>query len=452
MESPQLDRRTFIVAGGAGAATGLSGSALADTGAETGTEGASARSSGRSRPVVSGGGFSQARLGRIEEVLARHVDSGRIPGAVAAVRRHGHTHAVAVGTMAFGSEAPMARDTIFRIASLSKPIAAAAAMTLVEQALLRLDDPVDEWLPELAGRRVLRTIDSEIDDTVPARRAITLRDLLTHRLGLGAIMVFPPTLPIQEAMSEAGVAPGPYLPEATPDDYMRAIGSLPLAHQPGEGWLYDTGAHVLGVLLARASGQPLETFLRDHVLAPLGMEDTGFSVPEAKIDRLPLAYWTDIGSGELSVFDEARGGRFAEPPAFESASGGLVSTVDDLLAFGEMMLNGGAFDGGRVLSPATVELMTRDHIAPEQKAVSPLYPEFWDTRGWGFNMAVVTRRDDIGPGVGSFGWDGGYGTSFYCDPAEDLVGVLLTQRVWESPIAPPQLRDFWTAAYQAITE
>lgn len=399
-----------------------------------------------------GGGFSSARLARMREVMVGHVASGRMPGLVTLVSRRGETHAEAIGNLAFGSSAPMQRDTIFRIASLTKPVTAAAAMMLVEDGKLRLDDPVDPWLPELKDRKVLRSIEGPLDDTVPASRPITLRDLLTFRLGLGAVMVFPPKYPIQQAMQDAGVAPGPLLPVHAPDELMRRYGSLPLLHQPGEKWMYDTGSHILGVMLARVSGKPLGAFLGERIFDPLGMKDTGFSVPEAKLDRLATCYWTDFQTGERTVFDEARGGRFASPPAFESGSGGLVSTADDYLAFCRMMLSKGRHGNERLLSRASVELMTTDHITPEQKAASPFFANFWDNRGWGFGLSIITRRDDVAGSSGRFGWDGGYGTSGYTDPKENLIGILMTQRVWDAPRAPAVLTDFWTQAYAAIDD
>ncbi len=444
-----LDRRSVLKAAVAGTALAAPAAAMAAP-AEEPAGPDSAR--GPATRSADGGAFARSRLSRIDDALQRHVDSGHLPGAVALVSRRGDTHIAAAGTMAFDSATPMRPDTIGRIASVSKPIAAAAAMTLVEEGRLRLDDPVDDWLPELADRKVLRSLNGDLKDTVPAHRPISLRDLLTMRFGLGAIMAWPPEYPIQQAMLEAGVAPGPHLPAMSPDAYMDAIGRLPLAHQPGERWLYDTGMHVLGILLARASGMSLGEFLNERLFAPLGMIDTGFSVAADDLDRLATCYWTDPDSGEAVVFDEARGGRFAAPPAFESASGGLISTVTDLLAFGTMMLDQGVYDGTRILSRAAVEVMTRDHIPPDQKGASHFYPGFWDDRGWGLGMAVVARRDGVDRQAGSFGWDGGYGTSFYCDPAEGLVGVLITQRVWDSPVPPPVLRDFWTATYQALAD
>jgi CubicO group peptidase (beta-lactamase class C family) len=401
---------------------------------------------------MNNGEFSGARLGRMRDVMAGHLKHGDVPGIVTLVSRRDEVHVDAIGTKAFGDSDPMRRDTIFRVASVTKPIVAAAAMILVEECVLRLDEPVDPWLPELADRRVLRTIDSPLDDTVPANRPITLRDLLTFRLGIGAVMVFPPRYPIQQAMAEAGIGPGPALPAHAPDELMKRFGSLPLVHQPGERWLYNSGSDILGVLISRATGASLEEILRERIFAPLSMNNTSFRVPESKLDRLASSYWTNPSTGEFEVFDGVDDSRWASPPVFESGAGGLVSTVDDLLAFGQMMLKGGKHRNERILSRRSVELMTTDHITPEQKAVSGFFPGFWDSHGWGFGASIVTQRDDLAATPGRYGWDGGYGTSWYVDPEEELVGILMTQRVWDSPSPPGVLLDFWTSAYQAIDE
>jgi CubicO group peptidase (beta-lactamase class C family) len=396
--------------------------------------------------------FSEARLGRMHDILAGHVERGKVPGVVTLVSRRGEVHVDAIGNKAFGGSEPMRRDSIFRIASVTKPIVAAAAMILVEECGLRLDEPVDPWLPELADRRVLRAIDGPLDDTVAANRPITLRDVLTFRLGIGAVMVFPPRYPIQHAMAEAGVAPGPTLPTHPPDVLMQRFGSLPLVHQPGEKWLYNSGSDILGVLISRAVGTSLEEFLRERIFAPLGMNDTAFSVPASKLDRLPSSYWTNFETGETEVFDGIDDSLWASPPIFESGAGGLVSTVDDLLAFGQMMLNGGKYGNQRILSRPSVELMTTDHITPDQKAVSDFFPGFWENHGWGFGVAILTRRDDLASTPGRYGWDGGYGTSWYIDPKEELIGILMTQGVWDSPGAPAVLLDFWTSVYAAMDD
>jgi CubicO group peptidase (beta-lactamase class C family) len=243
---------------------------------------------------------------------------------------------------------------------------------------------------------------------------------------------------------------------------VRRLGSLPLIRQPGEAWLYGTGSNVLGVLIARAAGQSLGEFLRERLFEPLDMKDTGFSVPADKIDRLATAYGTDFTTGELTLIDDPAKSNWSSPPAFEAGAGGLVSTVDDLYAFGQMLLNQGTYgetppsSGGglggetRILSRPSVELMTTDQLTPEQKAIPRLTPGFWEDHGWGFGVAINTKRTQIYASPGRFGWFGGYGTSWYVDPAEGVIGILLTQAAFTSADPPTIERDFWTGAYQAI--
>ena len=400
--------------------------------------------------AIDRGDFSSMRLERMHAALQRHVDSGVLPGLVALVSHRGREHVEAIGTMAFDGGEPMRRDTLFRLASMTKPVTAVGAMILVEECKLRLDDPVDEWLPELASRRVLRTLESPLDDTVPATRAITLRDLLTFRSGYGEVGFVAPTSPLLQAMMKARLTLAEWPFQVTPDEFMRRLGSLPLAHQPGERWLYHTGSEILGVLISRASGQSLATFLQERIFAPLGMKDTGFWVPQEKLDRLPACYGTDLITGKLVVLHGAGNGSYSRPPVFESGGGGLVSTVDDMLAFGQMMVDQGAFGRERILARPTVELMTMDHLTAEQKAASPFFPDFWSTRGWGLGVSVVTGRQDIADGPGRFGWDGAFGTSWYVDPTEELVGVLMTQRRPDVLNIPAFILDFWTSAYQLL--
>lgn len=404
---------------------------------------------------MSTGGFSRDRLGRMRTVMAGYVERGTIPGIVTAVSRHGETHVEAIGAKAVDGD-PIRRDTIFRIASLTKPVAAAAAMILVEECRLRLDDPVDDLLPELAGRKVLKRLDGPLDgpgDTVPAKRSITLRDLLTLRMGFGFILKAEASgYPIMQAANRNQFLLGPpkplTLPE--PDEWMRRLGSLPLMHQPGEVWMYDVSIDVLGVLIARAADQPLETFLRERIFEPLDMKDTSFSVPAEKLDRLAVSYEPDQ-TGGLEVYDSADDkSQWSRPPAFPMASGGLVSTVDDFLAFGRMMLNGGRHGDERILSRPSVELMTTVQITPEQRAGAGVFLS--EQRSWGLGMSVITRRDEVSAVPGRFGWEGGLGTSWGSDPKEDMVSILLTQVSWTSPEGPKVYSDFWTSAYQAIDD
>src|SRR6266545_3897683 len=364
----------------------------------------------------------------VEKIARMAAEEPALPqsGLRGVTSRRGEVYLDTIGAKAVGGSDPIRRDTVFRVASMTKPITAAATMILVEECRLRLDEPVDRLLPELAGRKVLKRLEGPLDETVPANRPITVRDLLTFRMGLGQLM-------------------------APPDEWIRRLGTLPLMHQPGERWLYHTGSDVLGVLIARASGQPLETLLRERVFEPLGMEDTAFSVPATKLDRLATSYQVNPETGALELYDEAEGGQWSRPPAVPSAGGGLVSTIDDYLAFGQMMLNKGNYGSERLLSRPSVETMTTDQLTPEQKAVSGFYPGYFDSRGWGFGVSVITRRDDLAAVPGRFGWDGGLGTSWYSDPREDMVAILMTQRS-AFPLFSGVYLDFWTSAYQTIDD
>src|SRR6266545_2718410 len=230
---------------------------------------------------MSTGGLSKARLGRMHDVMAGYVERGDMPGIVTLVSRRGEVHVDAIGTKAAGGSDPIRRDTIFRISSMTKPITAAATMILLEECRLPLDE------------------------TVPAQRPITVRDLLTFRMGFGQMMAPPDAYPILKAASEQQIGMGPPSPSTmpAPDEWIRRLGTLPLMHQPGERWMYNTGSDVLGVVIARASGQTLETFLRERIFEPLGMPDTGFSVPAADLDRLATGYWSNPQTGALEVFD-----------------------------------------------------------------------------------------------------------------------------------------------------
>jgi CubicO group peptidase (beta-lactamase class C family) len=402
---------------------------------------------------MSDAGLSKARLDRMHDVMAAYVERGEIPGLVTLVSRRGAAHIDAIGRKSLDGDDPVGHDTIFRIASLTKPITAVATMILVEECRLRLEDAVDAWLPEMGDRRVLKRLDGPIDDTVPAIRPISVRDLLTFRLGIGVVFGEPDTYPIQKAMTEQ-LDEGPPNPDhkPPPDEWIRRLGLLPLVHQPGESWMYNTGSDVLGVLVARVSGQPFEAFLRERIFDPLGMRDTGFSVPAGSIARLATSYSISPETGRLQVNDPAEGGQWSRQPAFPSGGGGLASTLDDYFAFVQMLRNGGKHGAVRILSRPSVETMTIDHLTAAQKAASNWVAGWFESRGWGFGMSVVTRRDEIARSVGTYGWDGGLGTTWYSDPKEDMVAILMTQVGWTSPNPPDVSRDFLTSAYQAIDD
>jgi CubicO group peptidase (beta-lactamase class C family) len=326
-------------------------------------------------------------------------------------------------------------------------------MTLVDEGTVKLDEPVDRLLPELSDRRVLRSFDAPLEDSVAARRPITLRDLLTCRMGFGVLGGAPNAHPIQRAAEALHLgAFGPPHPQEPPppDEWMRRFSTLPLMSQPGERWTYNTAFDVLGVLVARASRQPLGALLADRILQPLGMSDTGFSVPPGSRARLATSYSFDEATKKLEPYDDVDGSEWSKPPAFPSGAGGLVSTANDLLAFGQMMLARGEYRGARILSVASVQEMTKDQLTDSQKAASTISvrPTYWHNHGWGLGLAVTTG-DGSETRTGAFGWEGGLGTSWACDPRNQMVAILLTQ-YGASPAFADVYPDFWRAAYAVV--
>jgi CubicO group peptidase (beta-lactamase class C family) len=371
---------------------------------------------------------SRAGLDRLHQAMAARVAKGELPGMVTLIAHGDDVHADTIGAMAFGSSEPMRRDTIFRITSMTKPILAAATMMLVEDGALALDEPVDRLAPELANRRVLERIDGPLDETVAANRPITVEDLLTFRMGYGLLFepTFDPPYPINNAASELQLVMGPPDPRTPhdPDEWLRRFGTLPLMCQPGERWQYNAGALVLSVLAARASRQSLEDLFKTRIFDPLAMKDTGFWLPAERAGRLPSCYMTNFQTGKLELQTLSPPSEWTEPPAFPAGSAGLLSTVDDYLAFSRLLLDKGVHRGARLLSEQSVELMTTNHLTPEQIAgAGPVL----GGRGWGYGMAVATAPDEVSPVPGRYGWEGGYGTSWFNDPSRNLVAIVMTQ-------------------------
>lgn len=372
--------------------------------------------------------------GQLQQIVEAAVRDGQAPGVVAGVARGDDVEVVTSG-VADLTGTPMRRETLFRISSTTKPITAAAALTLVDARLLALEEPVDRLLPELADRRVLHRPDSPLDDTVAADRPITVRDLLTLTWGFGmqgAMFLAEEPWPIVAAAESRGLhtfgAPQPQrMPGA--DVWMAGLGELPLLAQPGERWLYQTGSQVLGVLVARAAGKPFDQVLRERVLDPLGMKDTAFWTPET--GRLATLY--ERRDGRLVESDPANG-QWSQPPAFPDGSGGLLSTVDDLLRFGSMLRR----DGAGVLEQASAGAMRRDQLTPAQR--SRVWPgfSFLEDRGWGFGLS--TRPD------GAYGWEGGLGTTWFNVPDRDLTVVVLTQRAADESGMPAVCEQVLAAA------
>lgn len=364
----------------------------------------------------------------LEAALRPYVDSGEIPGLVALVARGDDEEVVALGT-------DMRRDAIFRAASITKPLTAALTMVLVEDGRLDLDGPVGDLLPELAQPRVLRTPTSDLDDTVACERPLTTRHLLTHTAGHGFATVESPV--VAQLMEQLGQASREVGEVPPPDEWMRRLGGIPLMHQPGEGWTYNAAYDVLGVLLARAADQPLADLMAERLLAPLGMVDTAFHVGAEKRDRFTTLHGHDEQGG-LKVTDEPDGA-FATAPAFASGSGGLVTTADDWLAFGRMLLAGG--DG--LLQPASVQQMMTDHTTAQQREMGGF---FLDGQGWGFGGGVDTEVRTAWNVVGRYGWVGGTGTAAYVDPQHGTVSILLTQVELDRPSSTGVLETFWRTA------
>jgi CubicO group peptidase (beta-lactamase class C family) len=385
-----------------------------------------------------GEGLRESGIARLHEVAESQVGSSGPPGLVALVARGEQVHVETAGQLSLGGGA-VQRSSLFRIASTSKPIVAAATLALAGERLLSLDEPVDRLLPELADRRVLVRMDGPLQETVPAARAITTRDLLTFTFGFGMTMAMftsPEAWPVVSAEKDLRLTtlgpPDPDL-QPDPDTWIANLGTLPLLAQPGERWFYNTGASVLGVLIARAAQQPLADVLRSRIFEPLGMRDTAFWTTET--ERLATSYRS--GPDGLAVWDEPDG-RWSRPPAFGDGASGLLSTVDDLLAFARMLLAG----GGEVLTPEAARSMCTDQLTDAQRAQGGLGPNFFNGRSWGFCQAVTDS--------GAFGWDGGLGTSWLVDPARELTIIVLTQRMFDDPGLPRAHRLIQAAAYDAL--
>lgn len=372
-----------------------------------------------------------------------------VPGVLALVQRRGETvHCAAYGHGDDEGSIALERESLFRVGSMTKPVVSVAALTLLEEGKFGLHDEVDEWLPELASPRVLNDPLGPLDDTRLAPRAITIKDLLTHRPGFATALVAQG--PIGEAVQvlTKGWA---QRADLAPDDWMRTLGSLPLAYAPGDRVINGFATDVLGVLISRICGQPLEEVLRDKIFEPLGMTDTSFWVRKDKLHRLLPAYVVRWLSGKRVLSDHPRESVLAHPPVFPSGSSGLISTADDYLKFATMLLNRGALEGTRILSQETVDLMTTNVLTTEQRRIPFFGTDFWADRGLGLGVFVLDNlvKKTTPASAGQYGWHGAFGTSWFNDPKEDMVAILMTQVVF--PAVTPEIRkDFETAVYQDI--
>jgi CubicO group peptidase (beta-lactamase class C family) len=379
------------------------------------------------------------RMSALGDLLRGYVEAGTLPGAVALVARGDRVEVEAVGSVDTDGSAPMARDTIFRIASITKPIVAAGLLTLLEDGRLALDEPVDAWLPELAKPVVVRTPASPVDDVVPADRSITVEDVLTYRTGYGFPSDF--SLPqVQElfTVQKDGRHPRTFPPA---DEWIAALGRVPLLHQPGQAWLYDTSGVLQGILVSRVTGTPLPDFLTERIFEPLGMADTAFHVPAAKVHRF-TSYYEPAPDGELRLVDPPDG-QWSTPPALALGNGGLVSTIDDWYAFARMLLGHGTLAGHRILSPESVRAMTTNQLTAAQAAPGAL---FLEGQGWGYGGSVDTEPINPWNVPGRYGWTGGTGTTAHIVPATGSAALLFTQVGVTSPEPLGWQLDFWRHA------
>jgi CubicO group peptidase (beta-lactamase class C family) len=395
------------------------------------------------------GGFSGERLRRLTTAMQSHVDAGSIAGVVTLVHRHGETvHSDVLGWQDEEAKIPMRRDTLFRIASMTKPIVSVAALMLVEEGKLRLGEPVDKFLPELAKCKVLRSPGAALADVYDAPRPITLKDLLLHRAGIPYLLTAEG--PMQAALAEfnALVLPG----DIPMDDWMARLGALPLVYEPGARWHYGMSTDVLGVLIQRASGMDFADYLRTRIFEPLGMADTFFRVPDDKADRFGPAYTPDPKTGKRMIQDHPNGSRWRNPASFPSGGAGMVSTADDYLKFAKMILGRGKSGDTRLLSRPTWELMTTDHLTPAERATPFLGMPFWTSMGFGLGLSIAdnpTGQDWLGS-PGRLGWPGAYGTWWVADPKEDLIALMMIQLYFGA--GGTMRTDCETAIYQAIDD
>jgi len=371
-------------------------------------------------------GLSPERLAAIPPALKAVCDAGDLSGFVTLTWHKGEIAQLnIIGRRDIENDLPMERDTLFRIASMTKPVTSAAAMMLWEEGKFQLDDPITKWAPEFADMRVLKSAEGPLDETSPAPRAITMEDLFTHRSGLayGFSSMGPVAHEYQRVLGDV------LNNDMSPDAWMRALATLPLLYAPGQRFHYSHSTDVLGYIVGRIAGKPFRQFLVERILEPLGMKDTDFYVPLEKRKRAAVVYRQDQKTGKLNPLPFKQ---YDTPPAFCGGGGGLISTVDDYLQFARMMINEGELDGRRYLKAETIRLMCANRLTPEQRAIPFLGAiPMWSGMGFGLGVSVITDPDKLGflgmGGVGAFGWPGAFGTWWQADPANEMILIYLVQ-------------------------
>ena len=391
-------------------------------------------------------GLDAARIQRVTELFSDYVDSGKLPGTVALIARHGRiAYSSSLGVKDVASGSPMTDDTIFRIYSMTKPITTVAAMTLYEEGKFLLDDPVAKYIPELEGLQVLVGDETGGAELVDPVRPITIQDLMRHTSGF-TYGVFGDTM-VDRMYRDAGMMGG----DVPLSEFITKLSKLPLLYQPGTHWQYGVSVDVLGYLIEVLSGQTLDRFLAERVFVPLDMRDTGFYVPAEKLSRFATCYSPDRDAAKgnehlpLKAIDEPSTSDYAKMPRFLSGGGGLVSTARDYARFLQMLLNGGELDGRRILGPSTVAFMTRNQLPADALRRNPL-------RGAGFGLGFAVVLDGPATGVlnseGEYNWGGYASTEFWVDPEEDLFAIFMTQLIPSGTY--PLKNEFKVALYQAL--
>jgi CubicO group peptidase (beta-lactamase class C family) len=360
----------------------------------------------------------------IRRDLQGFVDRGELAGIVALASRHGEIiFDEVMGCSNLETQAPMRPDTLFRIASMSKPITSVAALMLIEEGKIALDMPVSRFVPELANRLVLKNPAGPLDDTVAAHREITIEDLMTHRSGIAYGFLCED--PLRSAYDAA--VGDPVMNPLTVDAWLSGLGTLPLTCQPGERFQYGHSSDVLGFLIGRIEGKPFRQVLRERILDPLGMPDTDFWLPLDKRDRLACIYGYDAGADHLKPVDIVM---YDDPPAYTPGGGGLISSAPEYHRFVRMLLNEGELDGVRLLRPETVRMMRTNRLTPEQRLAPFFGMPLWQKSGFGLGVALVEDPIDnvYGCGrAGSMNWPGIFGTWWQADPVEDVIMIFLVQ-------------------------
>ena len=378
------------------------------------------------------GGFKAEGLAAVAPAMQGVIDAGDLSGIVSLVWRKGEEVQLnTLGKRDIENNKPMTRDTLFRIASMTKPITSVAALMLMEEGKIKLSDPITKWLPEFADMKVLKDPKGPLHETYPAPRVITVEDLMTHRSGFA--YAFTSSGPIGQLHED--VLGQPLDNDKTPDQWLAALATIPLTYPPGQQLHYSHSTEVLGFLVGRVAGTTYRDFIMERILSPLGMKDTDFYVPKGKRDRAAVVYQQDQASGKLKAFPFPQ---YDTAPAYTAGGGGLISTLDDYLLFARMLLNKGELNGKRYLKRETFELMTSNHLTPEQRAIPFLGMPLFMGQGFGLGVSVIddpAKHEWMGAGSkGSFGWPGAFGTWWQADPVKEMILMFLIQNY--TPLTP----------------